>query len=131
MDVLVAVVGILVHLRSRAIAFLHIDIEALCTNGLILIGAGIIVSELYSRNGELTLIARHGEEVIDHVALHAIGCQTSLVCGLGIIFVNVLLSMEAEMLNLPTPPENPAGRVGNGSTWTVMPGATILRFTSM
>ena len=37
----------------------------------------------------------------------------------------------ALMLNFPTPPEKLAGRLGSGSTWIVIPGAFIARFTSM
>ena len=45
------------------------------------------------------------------------------------VFTSFLFSC-AEMVKLPTPPEKLAGRVGNGSTCKVSPGASISFFTS-
>ena len=43
--------------------------------------------------------------------------------------ISVLFSC-ALMLNTPTPPENVAGLAGRGNTFSVIPGATMSRFTS-
>ena len=48
----------------------------------------------------------------------------------GLPALTSFLSICAEILNLPTPPEKLAGRVGNGSTSTDKLGATMLHFTS-
>ena len=55
-----------------------------------MIQLGVVIGELYGRNGELALIARHSQEVIDHVAFHAIGCEFGLVCHLGVVLIKVL-----------------------------------------
>ena len=49
----------------------------------------------------------------------------------GSLAVTIFLFNELEMENVPTPPENPAGRVGKGNTLTLTEGATIFLFTSM
>ena len=90
MDILVLLVGEVHGVTASAIALVHIQLERLCLDGLVGIGANIIIGELHRRNGVLSLVARNSKEVIDHVSLYTISRQLGLVGHLRIIFVEVL-----------------------------------------
>ena len=89
MDILV-LAGIVSRLGCRSISLLHVQSERLGLDGLIRILAGIIIGELHGRNGIAALIARHSQEIVDHITLHSIGGESGLISYLGIILVEIL-----------------------------------------
>ena len=72
--------------------------EGLCLDSLVLVGLGIEVDILDGRNLEVTLMARHGQEVVDDRTLQTAGRQLGLVGDLGIVVVEVLGELDVGLL---------------------------------
>ena len=98
-NVLILLFGIDGCRRGIAVAFLNGTVEGLRLNGLIGIKAGIVVGELHGRYLILPLVARHHKEVVNHVALNAVGRQASFVGNLRVILVEVLREIDHRLLD--------------------------------
>ena len=96
-DILV-LAGEIFRLARCAIALLHLYLERLGLDGLVGILARIIIGELHRWDGIAALVARHGKEIVDHVALYAVGGEAGLVGYLGIILVEILREVDHRLL---------------------------------
>ena len=85
--------------RGIAVTLLHIDLKGLRLQGLVGIGRRIIIGKLHGRNLILTLISRNHQEVVNHVALHAIGGQLGLIRNLGVVLIEILGEVHYRLLD--------------------------------
>ena len=99
MDVLILFLGIVDGHTATTLSFLYIQFEGLRLDGPIGIGIGVVIDELYWRNGVFALVSGHGKEVVDHVTLHAIGSQLRLVGDFRVVFVKVFREIHYRLLN--------------------------------
>ena len=95
----VGLLNIIVCRRTVTVAFVYNQLKRLRSDSLISIQIGVVISKRYRGNGVSALIAWHKEEVIDHVATHAGGCQLGLVGHLCVVFVEVLGEIDLRLLD--------------------------------
>ena len=95
----VVLLSIIVCRRAVAVALVYDQLERLCLDGLVGIQAGVVIGKRHSGNGVSALVARHKEEVVDHVATHTGGCQLGLVGHLCVVFVEVLGEVDLRLLD--------------------------------
>ena len=99
-DILAGVVAAVVNdVRLAAAALCHVNLKALCLYGLVGIGRGIIICELYRRNGIVALIARNSQNVVHHVSLQAISGKLGLVRNLRVVLVPVFRELHLWLLD--------------------------------
>ena len=77
----------------------HIEVILLRCQRLILLGLRVVIYKLHGRNGVLSLMTRHGQELIDHASLQSAHRQARLIRGLGIIGIKILREIHHRLLH--------------------------------